>query len=212
MRLRKNLPCRISRRCLVQPGSGIDYDVNGEWGCYLILDEFLNNATESKQAAAGWGGDRFAIYRGGNPARSFIAQLTAWDTPPMRKNSSTLMRSAPSKRYPDAKELSASGERIEWQTSEWRSVASCELRGSERVAMIEGSRRRPLRMIYFAPSGSKDRICKAQNRMKKIRQWSSHKTSSRDCVNLPMNSSNSKPNFVSAVGLTRSIANTSKAS
>ena len=26
----------------------IDYDVNGEWGCYLILDEFLNNAAESK--------------------------------------------------------------------------------------------------------------------------------------------------------------------
>ena len=24
----------------------IDYDVNGEWGCYLILDEFLNNQAE----------------------------------------------------------------------------------------------------------------------------------------------------------------------
>ena len=25
----------------------IDYDVNGEWGCFLVLDEFLNDATES---------------------------------------------------------------------------------------------------------------------------------------------------------------------
>src|SRR5688572_3843740 len=39
----------------------IDYDVNGEWGYYLVLDQLLNNVTESKRAAAGWGGDRFAI-------------------------------------------------------------------------------------------------------------------------------------------------------
>jgi hypothetical protein len=31
----------------------IDYDVNGEWGCYLILDEFLKDQSESKQASAG---------------------------------------------------------------------------------------------------------------------------------------------------------------
>src|SRR6476469_8580837 len=32
----------------------IDQDVNGEWGCYLFLDQFLNAAEESKRAAAGW--------------------------------------------------------------------------------------------------------------------------------------------------------------
>src|SRR6185503_4659647 len=37
----------------------IDSDVNGEWGFYLILDEFVNDAAESQRAAAGWGGDRF---------------------------------------------------------------------------------------------------------------------------------------------------------
>ena len=37
----------------------IDTDVNGEWGFYLVLDEYLNNSGESKQAAAGWGGDQF---------------------------------------------------------------------------------------------------------------------------------------------------------
>ena len=59
----------------------IDSDVNGEWGCYLILDEFLNNTAESKQASAGWGGDRFALYETGKPDEIFVAQLTAWDTP-----------------------------------------------------------------------------------------------------------------------------------
>src|SRR6266436_370946 len=32
----------------------IDYDVNGEWSYYLIIDQFLKSATESKRAAAGW--------------------------------------------------------------------------------------------------------------------------------------------------------------
>src|SRR5262245_15349742 len=41
---------------LLGPGwKRIDADVNGEWGCYLVLDEYLNDAAESKKAAAGWG-------------------------------------------------------------------------------------------------------------------------------------------------------------
>ena len=42
----------------------IDSDVNGEWGCYLVLDQFLNDPEESKRAAEGWAGDRFVIYEG----------------------------------------------------------------------------------------------------------------------------------------------------
>src|SRR5215831_15399735 len=37
-------------------------DVNGEWGTYLLLDQFLKSPTESRRAAAGWGGDRYAVY------------------------------------------------------------------------------------------------------------------------------------------------------
>lgn len=57
----------------------IDSDVNGEWTYYLILDQFLNSPAESKRAAAGWAGDRYALYEG--PGGSvFLAQVTAWDT------------------------------------------------------------------------------------------------------------------------------------
>src|SRR6185369_6064486 len=42
----------------------IDSDVNGEFGLYLILDQFLNAAEESKEAAAGWAGDRCVVYEG----------------------------------------------------------------------------------------------------------------------------------------------------
>jgi hypothetical protein len=58
----------------------IDYDVNGEWSFYLILDEYLKSPTESGNAAAGWGGDRYAIYEGKNKGEVLITQLTAWDT------------------------------------------------------------------------------------------------------------------------------------
>ncbi|HEX8234390.1 MAG TPA: hypothetical protein VF600_00375 [Abditibacteriaceae bacterium] len=57
----------------------VDEDVNGEWGNYLILDEFLKNDTESRRAAAGWGGDRYAVYEGPGGA-ACVVMLTAWDS------------------------------------------------------------------------------------------------------------------------------------
>jgi hypothetical protein len=113
----------------------IDYDVNGEWGCYLVLDEFLNNQAESKQASAGWGGDRFALYETGKPDEFFIAQITAWDTPGDAREFFDAYAKRTSKRYPDAKETKAADDRMEWQTGS--GAVAMELRGS-RVAIVEG--------------------------------------------------------------------------
>ena len=113
----------------------IDYDVNGEWGCYLVLDEFLNNQSESKQASAGWGGDRFALYESGKPDEFFIAQLTAWDTPADAREFFDAYAKRTSKRYRDAKETKATEDRMEWQTGS--GGVALELRGS-RVAIVEG--------------------------------------------------------------------------
>lgn len=113
----------------------IDYDVNGEWGCYLILDQFLNNTTESKQAAAGWGGDRFALYETGKPGEFFIAQLTAWDTPSDAKEFFAAYARRIAKRYAGAQQLKTTDERFEWKTSS--GVVAMELRDS-RVAIVEG--------------------------------------------------------------------------
>ena len=57
----------------------IAYDVQGEWGFYLILDQFLKSPAESRRAAAGWGGDRFAVYEGPK-GEVLIASLSVWDT------------------------------------------------------------------------------------------------------------------------------------
>jgi len=113
----------------------LDYDVNGEWGCYLILNEFLNDAEESKQASVGWGGDRFALYETGKPDEVFVAQLTAWDTPLDAQEFFNAYARRTAKRYPDAKELKSDDNRFEWQTSTGKVVM--ELRGS-RVAIVEG--------------------------------------------------------------------------
>src|SRR5438105_5363141 len=57
----------------------LDSDVNGEWGFYLILDQFLKSPAESRRAAAGWGGDRFAVYEGPR-GEAMLVSLSVWDT------------------------------------------------------------------------------------------------------------------------------------
>jgi len=57
----------------------LDSDVEGEWGFYLLLDQFLKSPSESRRAAAGWGGDRYEIYEGPKGEVIFVS-LSAWDT------------------------------------------------------------------------------------------------------------------------------------
>lgn len=118
----------------------IDTDVNGEWGLYLILDEYLNNSSASKQASAGWGGDRYALYEGGNSSDVFVAQFTTWDTAVDARDFFGAYLERTWKRYPEAKNTDTvstteRGERHEWKTPGGRGVV--ELRGS-RVLILEG--------------------------------------------------------------------------
>jgi len=115
----------------------IDSDVNGEWGYYQILDQFVNNAEESKRAAAGWAGDRYAVYEGSKPGEVFIAQITAWDT----ENDATEFINAyakrTEKRYSDATLISAttSTDHKEWSTSLGKVLID---RRGTRVLVLEG--------------------------------------------------------------------------
>ena len=126
---------------LLGPGwKRLDSDVNGEWGCYLVLDEFINDAAVSKQAAAGWGGDQFVLYEGATPSDVFIAELTAWDTPADAREFFDAYLKRTWNRYPDTKATEATstterGERHEWKATTGRGVL--ELRGS-RVLILEG--------------------------------------------------------------------------
>ena len=118
----------------------LDTDVNGEWGYYLILDEYINNTGESKRAAAGWGGDQFVLYESVGSPDAFIAQFTSWDTAADAREFFAAYLKRTWKRYPDAKatetiSTTERGERHEWKTESGRSVL--ELRDS-RVVILEG--------------------------------------------------------------------------
>jgi hypothetical protein len=132
----------------------IDSDVNGEWTYYLILDQFLNAPAESKRAAAGWAGDRYALYEGPK-GQAFLAQVAAWDTENDAREFFDAYVKRTELRYPGAQQLDSSALELEtrnskpetqnsqpetrtiysWKTSEGSVVI--ELRGL-RVVLLEG--------------------------------------------------------------------------
>jgi hypothetical protein len=117
----------------------IEYDVNGEWGYYLILDQFLNSSSESKRAAAGWGGDRYAVYRGPDD-RLLLMHASEWDTANEAEEFFNAYVKRTAFRYPGATDVSETetatrGTLRRWQTAE--GGVFIELRGS-RVLVLEG--------------------------------------------------------------------------
>lgn len=118
----------------------IDYDVNGEWGYYLILDEFLKSERESKQAAAGWGGDRYSVYEGRKPGEVCITQLSAWDTEQDAIEFFNAYAKRTELRYKTISALpsKSDGESTEakaWQTDEGNVLMQ---RRGQRVLIVEG--------------------------------------------------------------------------
>jgi hypothetical protein len=118
----------------------IDSDVNGEWGLYLILDEFINDSEESKRAAAGWAGDRYVVYEGNRADQVFLVQLSAWDTENDSKEFFDAYAKRTRQRYLNAQatETNSSKDstaRLEWKTSTGGVVLE---RHGMRVLIVEG--------------------------------------------------------------------------
>jgi hypothetical protein len=124
----------------------LDYDVQGEWGFYLILDQFLKSPAESRRAAAGWGGDRFAVYEGPK-GEVLIASLSTWDTENDAREFFDAYVKRTELRYPGAERLDSvdpatrnskletrNSEAFSFRTSEGTVIA--ELRGSH-VLILE---------------------------------------------------------------------------
>jgi hypothetical protein len=95
----------------------IDTDVNGEWNYYLILDQFLSAPAESKRAAAGWAGDRYAVYEGPN-GQVFLAQVAVWDTENDAREFFDAYAKRTELRYPGATRLASSGLKVSIRKSE----------------------------------------------------------------------------------------------
>ena len=118
----------------------IDSDVNGEWGTYLLLDQFLKSPAESGRAAAGWAGDRYDVYEGPESGQAIIAQVSNWDTEADAREFFDAYVKRTELRYPNFKLLTDTRHPTPdtlktWQTNEGQVVM--ELRGL-RVTIIEG--------------------------------------------------------------------------
>jgi hypothetical protein len=112
----------------------LDSDVTGEWGYYLVLDQFIATPKESRQAAAGWGGDRFDVYEG--PGQSLVSHLSAWDTPEDARDFFDVYARRTILRYPAATASADAGtDRRVWQTAEGTVVME---RRDVRVLIVEG--------------------------------------------------------------------------
>ncbi|HMF57035.1 MAG TPA: hypothetical protein VK619_11895, partial [Pyrinomonadaceae bacterium] len=135
-------PVKISLRDIAsQLGADwkrIDSDVNGEWGYYEILREYLRSGTEADHAAEGWGGDRYNVYENQRTGGIVIAQMSAWDSEADAIEFYNAYAKRTIARYPNSTETN--GSRPEdtsrvWQTNEGAVVM--ERRG-QRVMILEG--------------------------------------------------------------------------
>ena len=127
----------------------IESDVNGEWSTYLILDEFLKAPSDSKRAAAGWGGDRYAVYENARGQVVYVS-TSAWDAEKDAREFFDAYVKRTHLRYPGAQGVNGPTD-FSARTSEGAVVI--ELRG-KRVLVIEGLpasvRSRPIVQALYA--------------------------------------------------------------
>ncbi len=109
-------------------------DVNGEWGFYLILDQFLKSAVDSKRAAAGWAGDRTAVYENTKGDVLYVS-LSAWDTEADAREFFDAYVKRTGQRYPTPVATDNSPTQRTFRTAE--GSVTIDLRGVQ-VLIVEG--------------------------------------------------------------------------
>lgn len=114
-----------------------DADVNGEFGYYVILSEFLPKF-EARRAAAGWGGDRFGFYENKASGASLLVQHTTWDSTDDAKEFFAAYSQRSEQRYKLKHETDNVIRRV-YETGE--GLVSVEWRDKD-VVMIEGAQSR----------------------------------------------------------------------
>src|SRR5215212_2577455 len=133
------LPQKVAARDLsASLGRGwrmADHDVLGEWGCYVLLDEFLQSADVSRRASAGWGGDRYALFVGPKKADAVVTLKTVWDTEADAHEFFDAYVRRTSKRYgAEPSEVAPAGRQV-WRTKEGAVVVE---RQGGAVVVLEG--------------------------------------------------------------------------
>ncbi len=112
----------------------IKFDVNGEFGYYLLLAEYLDK-TIARKAAEGWGGDQFAVYENAAKTQTTAVHLSRWDTTNDAAKFFEAYVARTTKRWPHAR-ANKSAQQIVYATP--TGETRLELRG-DAVLAIEGA-------------------------------------------------------------------------
>lgn len=113
-------------------------DVNGEFGYQVILSEFIPKPA-ARQAATGWGGDRYALYENKANGAAALVEYTTWDSAIEAKEFFDAYAERTEKRYKVGRPADATqGPRV-YETTE--GLASIELRDKD-VLIVEGAQAR----------------------------------------------------------------------
>ncbi|HXG92363.1 MAG TPA: hypothetical protein VNN73_08340 [Blastocatellia bacterium] len=115
-----------------------DADVNGEFGYQVLLAEFIPKQS-ARTAAAGWGGDRYALYENKETSALIVAQYTTWDTANDAREFFDAYANRTEKRYGAARAKDSTAQLRVYETGE--GLVSIEMRGSD-VVIIEGAQDR----------------------------------------------------------------------
>jgi heme-degrading monooxygenase HmoA len=111
-----------------------DADVNGEFGYLVALAEFIPPRA-ARTAAAGWGGDGYALFENKVTGATLLAQYTTWDSENDAREFFDAYSARTEKRYAAKSTAAPAGQRI-YETRE--GLAFIEVRGND-VVMIEGA-------------------------------------------------------------------------
>ncbi|MCA1614182.1 MAG: hypothetical protein LC800_08560 [Acidobacteria bacterium] len=122
------------------PWRRISSNVNGEWGYFLVLNEFLGDEKLARAAAAGWGGDRYALYENPRTRQTLLAHVSAWDTEAEAVEFFDAYARRTEARYKNAAALTPAPATPASASKAWRTAGGtviAERRGA-RVAVLEG--------------------------------------------------------------------------
>ena len=112
-----------------------DRDVNGEFGYLVALAEFIPTRI-ARAAAAGWGGDAYALYENKGSDSTLLVQYTTWDSENDAREFFDAYSTRTEKRYSVRKPAALNARQHVYETGE--GLVSIEIRGTD-VVMIEGA-------------------------------------------------------------------------
>ena len=112
----------------------VKFDINGEFGYYLALVEYLPKDV-ARKASEGWGGDQFALYENVTKTHTTLVHLSAWDMDKDAEEFFQAYAERTAKRYPQVKPNSVA-KQIVYTTPD--GVTLLELH-EKNVLVIEGA-------------------------------------------------------------------------